>query len=251
MREAWGVVSAELGTGFRNVGPGSLARKATRLALAFTALFIIAGTIPVSAAATPSFGFEFSFGGENSGPGHLWRPHGIAVDAEGNVWVVDSAHNRVQVFSAKGEFIRQFGSYGTANGQFSEPRGIAIDSKGNVWVADNHNDRIEEFDKKGQFIRKIGSHGTANGQFWSPSGIAVDSKDNLWVADTLNNRIQEFNWGGGFIQKFGSKGSGNGAFNSPDAVPCRTAASLLSTAASAASRHRANSSTSRKSSMGR
>ena len=42
----------------------------------------------------------------------LRSPEGIAVDQEGNVYVADTANNRIQVFSSNGTFISKWGRYG-------------------------------------------------------------------------------------------------------------------------------------------
>ncbi|MFL5900580.1 MAG: DUF6531 domain-containing protein [Solirubrobacterales bacterium] len=157
-----------------------------------------------------------SFGG--TGPGQLSRPGGVATDAEGNVWVADTSHSRIQEFSSSGKFLRQFGAVGSGSGRLSGPRDIAIDSKGNVWVLDTGNQRVEEFSPKGEYLGKFGSSGSGSGQLSSPSGIAIGPGSHLWVADTSNNRIQEFGSAGEFIRAFGTKGSGNGQLIEPKDV---------------------------------
>ena len=111
-----------------------------------------------------------TFGGSGSGAGQLSAPGGVATDSEGNVWVADTGHNRVQEFNSKGEFVRQFGATGSGNGLFAEPRGIAIDSKGNVWVADTGNNRVQEFNPKGEYLASSAASGTGNGQFKIAAG---------------------------------------------------------------------------------
>ena len=70
-----------------------------------------------------------------SGEGQFTSPTYLTVDAAGNLWVVDSANNRVQELSPRAEYITQFGSAGSGAGQFSSPQGIAI-SNGFAYVAD-------------------------------------------------------------------------------------------------------------------
>jgi tripartite motif-containing protein 71 len=76
----------------------------------------------------------------------LSSPQGIAVDSSsGNVYVVDTANNRIKKFSSNGTFITEWGRYGTGNGSLNSPRGIALDQAGNVYVADTGNNRIQVF----------------------------------------------------------------------------------------------------------
>ncbi len=184
--------------------------------------------IPQVAVATPIATYIRSFGGEGSGAGQLAIPGGIATDSKGNVWVADTANNRIQEFNSKGEFLSQFGTKGSGDGLFLEPRALALDSEGNVWVADTGNYRVQEFNSKGEFIRKFGSEGTADGKFKSLQGIAVDSKGHVWTIDAalLKPRIQEFNSKGEFIGKFGTVGAENGQLQEPQGIATDSAGNV-------------------------
>jgi RHS repeat-associated protein len=162
--------------------------------------------------------FDFSVGGEGSGAGNLSAPAAVATDSEGNVWVADTAHNRIQEFDSKGGFVRQFGAKGTGNGLLSEPHGVAIDAEGDIWVADTGNDRIQKFSPAGEYLSQFGATGAAAGQLSEPNGVAIDPEGNVWVADTGNDRIQEFDSAGKFIRQVGSKGTGNGQFKEPSGI---------------------------------
>jgi RHS repeat-associated protein len=158
------------------------------------------------------------FGSVGAGNGQFREPVGVAVDAKGNLWVLDSGNSRVEEFNEKGEYVQKFGSEGQGNGQLLYPAGIAVDSKSNVWVVEGNNDRVQEFNEKGEYLKKFGSIGSGNGQFSGPLGIAIDAKGNVWVADTGNSRVQEFNEKGEYQKAFGSKGSASGQMSSPEGV---------------------------------
>ena len=69
--------------------------------------------------------------------------NGIAVDAAGSIYVVDSLDNCVQVFTAAGDYSFRFGSAGSSPGQFSMPAGIAYEKIANqLAVADTLNGRV-------------------------------------------------------------------------------------------------------------
>jgi DNA-binding beta-propeller fold protein YncE len=61
---------------------------------------------------------------------------GIDVDAEGNVFVVDDANDRIQKFTGDGGFLAKWGSLGNQNGQFNSPVDVALDADGNAFVSD-------------------------------------------------------------------------------------------------------------------
>jgi sugar lactone lactonase YvrE len=155
--------------------------------------------------------FASSFGEAGSGSGQLGSPTGVTLDSSGNVWVSDSANNRVDEFSSGGAFKLAFGwgvkdgegkletctescragLTGSGNGEFGSGdvyslRIGAIAVYGNdVWVVDGGNDRIEEFTTSGEFV-------TAIGTLIGPTGIAVTSSGDVWVVSIGYGALQEF-----------------------------------------------------------
>lgn len=160
--------------------------------------------------------FAAKWGTVGSGDGQFSSPRGVATDPAGNVYVADTANNRVQKFTSSGNFIAKWGTLGSGDGQFNSPRGIATDASGNVYVADTNNHRVQMFSSTGNFITKWGALGSGNGQFNTPGGIAIAPDGDVYVADTLNDRVQVFSPSGEFwITKWGAPGSGDGQFNDP------------------------------------
>jgi len=153
---------------------------------------------------------EFSYQGSTNGA--LAEPRGIAVDPKGDLWVADTANNRIEEFNEKGEFLRIGGTEGF--GKLKSPQGIIATSSGNVWVTDTSDNRLVEFNERAEYQREasktIGSH-----QLSEPVGIAADSSGDVWAADTKNHRIVEFNANGEGLKEYGSQGTGNGEFETP------------------------------------
>ncbi len=77
--------------------------------------------------------------------GNLVRPKGVALDAEGHVYVVESYYDSLLVFSPQGEFLMPIGGTGTATGRFYLPAGVWVDAANRVHVADMFNGRIVLF----------------------------------------------------------------------------------------------------------
>lgn len=172
-----------------------------------------------------ALGCEFTqkFGGESSGAGRLESPRDVVVDASGNAWVADTAHNRVQKFNSSGESVSQFGVSSGANG-------IDLDSEGDVWVVGKV--QVREFSPSGELKLSFGSEGEGNGQFRDAQGIAVDPSGNVWVVDRglsgINpNRVQKFNSKGEYLSQFGKRGTGNGEFRSPEAIAADSEGNIL------------------------
>lgn len=77
--------------------------------------------------------------------GNLVRPKGVAVDSEGNTYVVESYYDHLLVYNKRGEFLLPIGGTGREPGKFFLPSGVWIDSKDRVYVADMFNGRISVF----------------------------------------------------------------------------------------------------------
>jgi sugar lactone lactonase YvrE len=140
-----------------------------------------------------SFG---SLDAKTANPGTFNEPWGVAVAADGTVYVSDTWNHRIQKFDANGKFLQMWGKFGQAEtpDAFWGPRAIAIDGQGRVYVSDTGNKRIVVFDANGQSLNVIGGAGTDPGQFDEPVGLAVTSDGTLYVADTWNQRIQQFKY---------------------------------------------------------
>jgi sugar lactone lactonase YvrE len=74
----------------------------------------------------------------------------LALDGQGNVFVVNRAQSFVRKYSAAGDSLTQLGSAGTAPGQFQQPEGLAVDAAGNIYVADTGNNRLQKLSTSGQ-----------------------------------------------------------------------------------------------------
>jgi DNA-binding beta-propeller fold protein YncE len=152
-------------------------------------------------------------------PGQFMHARGLAVDAQGMVYVADMGNRRVQKFDADGNFLTMWGSYGSADGQFRGPTDVAVDGAGNVFVGDAGNNRIQKFDSQGAFILKWGSYGSGDGQFRDGViGLACDPSGNVYASGDVLCRIQKFDGTGTFSCKWGTQGSADGQFLEPTDV---------------------------------
>lgn len=77
--------------------------------------------------------------------GNLVRPKGVAVDDEGNVYIIESYYDRLLVFNKRGEFLMPIGGMGNGVGNFYLPSGVWVDAHNRVFVADMFNGRVELF----------------------------------------------------------------------------------------------------------
>ena len=107
-----------------------------------------------------------------SGNGQSNSLAGVATDYAGNVYLADSANNRVQKLRPDLTFERKWGSLGSTDGKFNKPVGIDVDGTGNVYVADQGNARIQKFDSSGGFLKSWPTRHLDSG--YTLDGVAVD-----------------------------------------------------------------------------
>src|SRR5207302_11357512 len=105
---------------------------------------------PVAVSAT----LVTTIGAPGGGPGQLLDPHGVAVDADGNVYVADSGNARVQKFDKAGKALLAWGSKGAGEGQFLQPWSGVVDGQGIVYVLDSDQQTIQRFDREGKFCSR-------------------------------------------------------------------------------------------------
>ena len=127
-------------------------------------------------------------------PGDFAKPTGVAVDAEGNLYVCDTLNNRIEVFDAEGKFIRTFGKSGDGPGFFARPKGVAVDGDGHIWVADGQQDRVQVFNQQDQLLITLGGHGLLPGQFQGLASITIDKNNRVFTSEIFPGRVQQFRY---------------------------------------------------------
>jgi sugar lactone lactonase YvrE len=127
-------------------------------------------------------------------PGDFAKPTGLAVDAEGNLYVCDTLNNRIEVFDADGKFVRTFGKAGDGPGYFGRPKGVAIDGDNHIWVVDGMQDRTQVFNQEDRLLISFGGHGMLPGQFQGLVGIAIDKNNRVFTSEIYPGRVQQFRY---------------------------------------------------------
>jgi len=156
-------------------------------------------------------------------PGQFNRPRGVAVAADGTIYVADTDNHRIQHVDSSGNVLHIWGSFADSNvgeapgGTFYEPWGIDVGPDGSVYVADTWNHRIQKFTPDGIFLNSWGYFGQAESIYamWGPRDVHVDQDGKVFVSDTGNKRILVFDQSGNAITEFGQAGYALGEFDEP------------------------------------
>ena len=137
-------------------------------------------------------------------------PSSVVEDGSGNLYIADSAHNRIREVTASTGIISTIagngnpsyqGDNGSAvNATLNTPSGITIDGAGNLYIADTGNNVIRKITAATGIITTAAGNGNpGNGgdggpatsaNLSAPWGVTADSGGNLYIADTANHRIQ-------------------------------------------------------------
>jgi DNA-binding beta-propeller fold protein YncE len=144
----------------------------------------------------------------------LTLPTDVAVNADGEIVVVDSGNDRVVIFNKRGKLIKAFGSNGSEPGQFNGPVGLTTDSRGNIYVADKDNNRIQVFNRDGKFIRLFNTRsGTKKVR---PVDVAISHNGKkLYVTDNKGHKVVVYSSKGKYLQSWGTEGVDKTKFRYP------------------------------------
>ena len=137
----------------------------------------------------------------------LNRPSGVAVDAAGNLYIVDTGYEQILKVTAGGTLsvVAGTGSYGAptpgaaTSSALSFPSGIAVDSSGNLYIAESGANKVLKVTTGGTLSVFAGT-GTSglptpgpatSSNLGTLNGIAVDSTGNVFITDSTNNLIDK------------------------------------------------------------
>jgi hypothetical protein len=168
----------------------------------------VAGSGPIN----PGGGYSGD-GGPATSAG-LWLPHGVALDALGDLYIADSYNNRIRKVDTSGIISTVTGNGSpwytgdggeATNATFDRPCCVALDALGNLYFDDLYHHRIRMVNTN-NIINTVAGNGfggfsgdggpATNALLDYPYGVSLDAAGNLYIADSANNRIREIHFAG-------------------------------------------------------
>ncbi len=131
------------------------------------------------------------------------RAHSVRIDADDNIWTVDSGAHTVTKLSPRGDVLMTLGTKGVEGSGdeaakkplFNTPADVAVASNGEVFVVQGENGapdpRVIRFDRTGRFLTTW-SLAYAEGRRSSPHAIVIDRAGLVYVADRDVMRVRVF-----------------------------------------------------------
>ncbi len=179
------------------------------------------------------------FSGDN-GPAigaQLNAPGRVGVDPNGNVYISDTANNRIRKVTPDGTITTVAGIGASApgltgdngqatNAQLNQPRAIIFDPAGNLYIADSGDNRLRKVGTDG-IITTIAGNGTPgnagdggqaiNAQLNNPYGLARDPAGNLYIGDANNSKVRRVDPSGVITTYAGTGAAGSNGDGGPAA----------------------------------
>jgi len=130
-----------------------------------------------------------SWGAEGDRPGQFALPHSVRVDRYGRVWVCDRSNNRIQIFDADGNFLKEWTD-------LRHPDTLCFDPTEDVVYVAELDYQVSIYTLDGELITQWGGGQPSDkpGEFlgW-PHGISVDSHGDIYVSEVnAEGRLQKF-----------------------------------------------------------
>jgi len=141
---------------------------------------------------------------------HLDTPQGVALDAAGNLYIVDAGNHAVRKVNMDTGVITTIagtGDYGYAgdggpatSARLYAPTKVAVDIAGDIYIADQGNHVIRKINVVSGIINTLAGSGTPGysgdggpavaAKLFSPQGVAVDGDGNVFITESGNSVIR-------------------------------------------------------------
>jgi len=139
----------------------------------------------------------------------------LAVDKNGNIYVVCLLYPGVIVLNNKGEF-QEVLSPEEQEGKVTFVN-VSIDEEGRIYLVSEIEGRIYVYDENRKFLFEFGEKGGSTGKLSRPVAVGVDvPRERIYVVDYMRHTISAYSTkDGSYLFEFGGLGWGEGWFQHP------------------------------------
>jgi DNA-binding beta-propeller fold protein YncE len=145
-------------------------------------------------------------------------PQGLTVDAEGNLYVAQSAtkenpRHRISIFNACLKWERDIYLEGFEKADSFIPYRLAKDKKGNIYVAGSYFPGVLLINNQGQLLDTISPD--EEGRKVMLNSVTVDQTGRVYLVSEAEGHIYVYDENRKFLFKFGEKGGSSGKLSRP------------------------------------
>ncbi len=135
------------------------------------------------------------------------QPYDIAMDKNGNLYILDTGNVCIQKLSPEGKYIDTIGRQGQGPGEFQSPYSLDLDMEGYLYISDGRNRKIHILSQKGKLHKtvKIKKYRVHLANYVKPGLIAVGGLSRFISPEEnkLPKLVKVFNLKGKLQYEFG------------------------------------------------
>jgi DNA-binding beta-propeller fold protein YncE len=145
-------------------------------------------------------------------------PHGLTVDAEGNLYVAqgatkDNPRHRISIFNACLKWERDIYLEGFEKADSFIPYRLAIDKSGNIYVSGYYFSGILILNNQGKLLEIISPE--EEGKKAKLANVTIDKTGRIYILSEEESHIYAYDENRKFLFKFGEKGGSSGKLSRP------------------------------------